>query len=104
MPISLCNIDLDDVEIIELDDVDNQVAFDQSRPTVSFSESTFGPYLTVTAMRPNGHCWFRAIAHAILKCQDEWNDIRTSLFNQLESYGGDDANPYGAGGLKPGSR
>ena len=94
MPISLCNIDLDDVEITELDDVDNQAALDQSRPTVSFSESTFGPYLTVTAMRPTGHCGFRAIAHAIFKCQDEWNDIRTSLLNHLESYGEEDANPY----------
>ena len=45
-------------------------------------------------MRPDGHCGFRAIAHAIFKCQDDWNDIRTSLLNHLESYGKDDANPY----------
>ena len=45
-------------------------------------------------MRPDGHCGFRAIAHAILKCQDDWNDIRTSLLNHLESYGENDANPY----------
>ena len=76
-PISLDNIEHDDVEIIELDDVEIQVTSDQSWPTVSFSESIFGPYLTVTTMRPDGHCGFRAIAHAILKCQDDWNDIRT---------------------------
>ena len=79
---------------IQLDDVDIQVTFDQSWPTVSFSKSAFGPYLTVTAMRPDGHYGFQAIAHAILKCQDDWNDIRTSLLNHLESYGEDDANPY----------
>jgi hypothetical protein len=45
-------------------------------------------------MRPDGHCGFRAIAHAIFKCQDDWNDIRTSLLKHLESYGKDDANPY----------
>ena len=36
----------------------------------------------------------RAIAHAILKCQDDWNDIHTSLLNHLECNGEDDANPY----------
>ena len=45
-------------------------------------------------MRSDGHCGFRAIAHAICKCQDNWNDIRTSLTNRLESYGKDDANMY----------
>ena len=76
------------------DDVEIHTAFEQSRPTASFSENAFGTYLTVTAMRPDGHCGFRAIAHAILKCQDDWNDIRTALLNHLKSYGEDDANPY----------
>ena len=35
----------------------------------------------------------RAIAQTILKCQDDWNHISTSLFDHLESYGEDDANP-----------
>ena len=87
LPISLDNIELDD-------NLEIQVTFDQSQPTVSFSESAFGPHLTVTAMRPDGHCGFRAIAHAIFKCQDNWNDIRASLLKHLESYGKDDANPY----------
>ena len=79
---------------VQVDDAEIQVTFDQSWPTVSFSESAFGPYLTVTTMRPDGHCGFRAIARAILKCQDDWNDIRTSLLSHLESYGEDDVNPY----------
>ena len=45
-------------------------------------------------MQPDGHCVFRAIAHAVLDHQDDWNDIRTSLLNHLESYGEDDANPH----------
>ena len=45
-------------------------------------------------MRSDGHCGFRAIAHAICNCQDNRNDIRTSLINRLESYGKDDANLY----------
>ena len=93
---------LDDVEIIELNNVDIQVTFDQSWPTASFSGRAFGPHLTVTTMRPDGHCGFRAIAHAIFKCQDDWNDIRTSLLMHLESYGKDDANLFGAiGGPRP---
>ena len=72
LPISLDNIELDD-------NLEIQVTFDQSQPTVSFSESALGPYLTVTAMRPDGHCGFRAIAHAIFKCQDNWNDLRASF-------------------------
>ena len=79
---------------MELDDVEIQVTFDQSWPMVSFSGSAFGPYLTITTVRPDGHCGFREIAHAILKCQDDWNDIRTSLLSYPESYGKDDANPY----------
>ena len=45
-------------------------------------------------MRLDGHCGLWAIAYVIFKCQDDWNDIRTSLLNYLESYGKDDANPY----------
>ena len=45
-------------------------------------------------MQPDSHCGFRAIAHALLDHQDDWNDIRTSLLNHLESYGEDDTNPY----------
>ena len=45
-------------------------------------------------MRPDGHCGFRAIAHSILRCQYDWNDIRTSLLNHLERYGEDSVNPY----------
>ena len=93
LPISPDNIELDDVEMIELD-IDIQVTFDHSWPTVSFSESAFGAYLTVIAMWPDGHCGFHAIAHAILKCHDDWNDIRIPLLSELESYGEANANPY----------
>ena len=47
-------------------------------------------------MIPSGQVYsgYRAIAHAIFKRQDDWDDIRTSLLKHLESYGKDDANPY----------
>ena len=48
----------------------------------------------VTPMKPDGHCGFRTIAHAVLDHQDDWNDIHTSLLNHLESCGEDDTNPY----------
>ena len=47
LTISLNNIELDDVEIIELEDVDIHITFDQSQPTVSISESAFDPFLMV---------------------------------------------------------
>ena len=61
LPISLGNIELDDVEIIELEDVDIQVTFNQSQLMVSFSESAFDLFLTVTTMRPDGHYGFRQL-------------------------------------------
>ena len=36
----------------------------------------------------------RAITHAILKCQDDWNGIHTSLLRPPRGGSEDDANPY----------
>ena len=71
LPISLEKKALDDAEIMELDNLDIQVTFDQSRPTASFSESAFGPHRTVPTMRPDGHRGPWATAHAIPKRQDD---------------------------------
>ena len=48
LPISLNNLELNNVEIIELGDVDIQVTFNQSQPMVFFNESAFDPFLMVT--------------------------------------------------------
>ena len=39
------------------DNVDIEVTFDLSQPTVTFSESALGTSLMVTTMRSNGHLW-----------------------------------------------
>ena len=87
---------LDDIGLASDDTSSDDIAITQSRslPKALFSDSVFGPYVTIIPMDGDGNCGFRAIAQGLFKQQKDWHLIRKHLLTYLKRFGQNDTNSY----------